>query len=139
MTGRRRDILLTDGGEAMLSEIDRAGDEARIALERADLIEPIILARLAEISDENRRAKWRELSERHVETTRKFIDAVRAALAARAAMEAVYADACQAGFMAQARTAFCDPLNRLNDDALENFVEVFERNHVPACRAGLNN
>jgi hypothetical protein len=139
LASRRREILLTDGGESTLAEIDRAGDEARITLERADLIEPIIMGRMVEISDENRRAKWRDLSERHIETTRKFIETVRAAVAARAAMDAVLAEACKSGFMSQAQAAFCAPLNSLNAEALANFVEVFEKSHVPACRAALKN
>ena len=76
----RSELLLVDGSDKQIADLDADSDRHRLTLERCDKLEPLVRAELQSLQSEARRRRWQETSERYDAAARIFAGAFRVAL-----------------------------------------------------------
>lgn len=99
---KRAELLLADSSDDQIAELERSSDAHRLTLERAEAIEPKLLARLRNLRTEARNAALEDLLARRDRAVFKFIEQARSAKAARDAVVRFHDEAIAAGFRAEA-------------------------------------
>ena len=106
---KRRELLLVDGSDKKIAELEVAADAARLMLERLDAAEPALHARILELQS----AERRELFASMVDVLREKERALDAALAAAVDAQEDYREIARqfdaAGFNAEARSVIASP------------------------------
>ena len=123
---KRAELLLLDESDEEIASLEKASDAHRLKLERADLVEPKLLARLQELRTDARNARWRDLLTRRDKAVSKFFGAAQAADEARRAVLAYFDEAAGAGFRAEA-SGFPVPPNLLDSSLILSFEANEER------------
>ncbi len=97
----RRSLLLVDGSDAKIIELDKETDAARLHLERCDISEEILLGRLRELEGEQRRAQFDQLLEAFRTEEARLDQALAAVIGPLDAYLKAAAAIDRAGFSAQ--------------------------------------
>jgi len=135
---KRRELLLVDGSDQEIAKLDDAVDAGHLTLERLDLAEPRLHARLRELQDEARRARLAELEANYHRASDTLDAALNAVLepidAYKAAVGALEAN----GFILEAGAFLAHP-PLLGDGALvtaeglENWRRARDARHAVAA------
>ena len=127
LASRRRDLLLADDAETAVHDLDREAEEARVIIERCELIRPMILARVAEIRTAARNRRWGEIRAEREVAEREYVAAVRGAAKILARLTEIWDRAGADGFAVEARGVFIFPPIVVNDQAaLDRFEAAVE-------------
>jgi hypothetical protein len=119
---RRRGLLLADAPDDAIVALERETDDAHRTLERLELVEAEVLARLQEARAAARRAAWSELHARWTAAVPRYAVAMRSAIAERNKLLELAAEADGRGF-SEARVIFELPPWTLADPAV---IAAFE-------------
>jgi Fic family protein len=125
--GKRRELLHVDGSNKEIAKLDIETDAHRLTLERCDIIEPTLLARIEELRTDERRARWQELRRRHDAAESAFIKAMHDACSARDHLIAISDEANATGFYSEAIHVFIPPPSMLDTDLMNRFESEAER------------
>jgi hypothetical protein len=123
----RERLLLLDGSERKIEAADRAADAARLALERCEKIEPLLLAEIEDLRSTAKRERWRAFRKRHDEAARELARRLREALDKRAELIAIFEEARRAGFEHELASAFTPPPLAFNPEGVAYFEMAIER------------
>jgi hypothetical protein len=100
---RRHEMLLADSSPAAIAAADASRDEHGVILEKLELAEPELLARLDAARSTVRRARWADIREKNDQAEAAFVIAARAGNDAFQALIRVREQALGEGFDAEIR------------------------------------
>jgi hypothetical protein len=125
---RERDrLLLVNGSDKQIAELDLAADKARLVLERCERAEPLLLAELQGLRTEARQARWSELRLKYDAEARAYAGALRMAVEKQAEMIALGDTARREGFETESNATFTPPARLVSNDALNDYEAALDR------------
>jgi hypothetical protein len=123
---RREDLLRADASASEIVKLDEEGDHARIKLEKLDVFEAEIHARLSELQGIEAEVEWRRLFEERHDAACDFASAFNAAIGAMFALRSA-TNAASASEIGRKFGLLCEPPPLiLSGESLQRFLHETE-------------
>ena len=129
----RSELLLIDGSDKKIADLDADSDRHRLTLERCEKLEPLVRAELQSLQTEARRQRWREISQRYDGEARAFAAVFREALKKWQSLIAIRGEAIS-GFSQTDAGALAVPPHILTEMLLHLFEAELDRQRDFAAR-----
>ena len=123
----RERLLLIDASDKGIAAADRSADVARLALERCEKVEPLLLRELEDLRSAAKRERWRGFRKRYDEAAAELVVMLRRALQKKAELHAIYDEARRAGFEHEIVSAFAPAPMMFGPEGLAHFEAAAER------------
>jgi hypothetical protein len=123
----RRGLLLNDGSDERIREIEHAKRAADLRIERLDALRGALAAKLADARDAVREARFLELKAAYWPAAERWLEHARGAIGAIDEMNQIRAEALSANLRAEAASFFHPAARQLSDEAIREFDRAITR------------